>query len=182
MLRDMPASAAPVLRVTGVTKSYPGVRALDGVDFDVHAGEVHCLLGQNGAGKSTLIKVISGLVAPDTGTVELRGERLPASKPIDALKRGIATIYQELDLVPSMKAYENVALGHESKTGTMLKRAADVARTRELFTQFGHPEIDPHAVVGELSPAKQQMVSWARALSHEASVLVVDEPSAILDG
>src|SRR3954452_10615286 len=120
MLRAMPASASPalrgpgmpeaVLRVTGVTKSYPGVRALDGVDFDLHAGEVHCLLGQNGAGKSTLIKVISGLVAPDTGSVELRGEPLAPGNPIDALKRGIATIYQELDLVPSMKAYENVAL------------------------------------------------------------------------
>ena len=172
----------PVLRVRGVQKSYPGVRALDGVDFDVHAGEVHCLLGQNGAGKSTLIKVISGLVAPDTGSVELRGEPLAPGNPIDALKRGIATIYQELDLVPSMKAYENVALGHESQTGKLLRREADIARTRELFAQFGHPEIDPHAVVGELSPAKQQMVSMARALSHDASVLVLDEPSAILDG
>ena len=185
MLRDVPTGVAagePVLVVRGVTKSYPGVRALDGVDLEVRAGEVHCLLGQNGAGKSTLIKVVSGLVAPDTGTVELRGEPLALGNPIDALRRGIATIYQELDLVPTMKAYENVALGHESRKGKALDREADVRRTRELFAQFGHPEIDPHAVVGTLSPAKQQMVSMARALSHSASVLVLDEPSAILDG
>jgi ribose transport system ATP-binding protein len=192
MLRAMAASGSavlrvlpvgePVLRVRGVQKSYPGVRALDGVDFEVHAGEVHCLLGQNGAGKSTLIKVISGLVAPDAGTVELRGEPLALGNPVDALRRGIATIYQELDLVPTMKAYENVALGHETRRTRLLRREDDVARARALFTQFGHPEIDPHAIVGELSPAKQQMVSMARALSHEASVLVLDEPSAILDG
>ena len=184
---DVPAAepqpqADPVLRVRGVAKRYPGVQALEGVDLEVRAGEVHCLLGQNGAGKSTLIKVISGLVAPDSGTVEVRGEPLPLGKPLDALKRGIATIYQELDLVPSMKAYENVALGHESRRSGVLTREQDIAATRALFTQFGHPEIDPHSVVSELSPAKQQMVSMARALSHDASVLVLDEPSAILDG
>jgi ribose transport system ATP-binding protein len=172
----------PVLRVTGVQKRYPGVVALDGVDFDVQAGEVHCLLGQNGAGKSTLIKVISGLVAPDAGTVELRGEPLALGNPVDSLRRGIATIYQELDLVPSMKAYENVALGHESAATGVLRLRDDVRRARELFAELGHPEIDPHAVVGELPPAKQQMVSIARALSYNASLLILDEPSAILDG
>src|SRR5205809_6214995 len=98
---------SPLLEMTGIVKEFPGVRALDGVDLEVRAGEVHCLLGQNGAGKSTLIKVISGLVAPDSGTVELRGEPLALGNPVDALRRGIATIYQELDLVPSMRAYEN---------------------------------------------------------------------------
>jgi ribose transport system ATP-binding protein len=185
MLRPMSQAGftgQPVLTVRGVGKSYPGVRALDGVDLEVHAGEVHCLLGQNGAGKSTLIKVVSGLIAPDGGTVELMGEPLALGNPVDALRRGIATIYQELDLVPSMRAYENVALGHESRSGRLLRRDEDVRRTRELFAQLGHPEIDPHAIVGELSPAKQQMVSMARALSHEVKVLVLDEPSAILDG
>jgi ribose transport system ATP-binding protein len=172
----------PVLRVTDVRKSYPGVKALDGVDLEVHAGEVHCLLGQNGAGKSTLIKVISGLVAPDSGTVELLGEPLALGNPVDALRRGIATIYQELDLVPSMRAYENVALGHESRRARFLRRRDDVARTSELFSQFGHPELNPHALVEDLSPAKQQMVSMARALSHDVKVLVLDEASAILDG
>jgi len=174
--------AEPVLRVTGVQKRYPGVVALDGVDFDVRAGEVHCLLGQNGAGKSTLIKVISGLVAPDAGTVELHGETLSLGNPVDSLRRGIATIYQELDLVPSMKAYENVALGHEKAARGVLRFGDDVTRARELFAQLGHPEIDPHAIVGDLPPAKQQMVSIARALSYNASLLVLDEPSAILDG
>jgi len=175
-------AAAPVLTVRGVTKSYPGVQALDGVDLEVRAGEVHCLLGQNGAGKSTLIKVVSGLVAPDHGTVELLGEPLALGNPVDALRRGIATIYQELDLVPTMRAYENVSLGHEARRNRLLARDHDVRRARELFAQLGHPEIDPHAVVADLSPARQQMVSMARALSHEVKVLVLDEPSAILDG
>jgi ribose transport system ATP-binding protein len=177
----VPAGAS-VLTVRGVTKSYPGVQALDGVDLEVRAGEVHCLLGQNGAGKSTLIKVVSGLVAPDRGTVELLGEPLALGNPVDALRRGIATIYQELDLVPSMRAYENVALGHEAQRRRLLHRDHDVRRTRELFAQLGHPEISPHAIVGDLSPARQQVVSMARALSHEVKVLVLDEPSAILDG
>ena len=172
----------PVLVVSGVEKRYPGVVALGGVDLEVRAGEVHCLLGQNGAGKSTLIKVISGLVAPDAGTVELLGRPLTPGDPIDALRRGVATIYQELDLVPTMRAYENVVLGSETSSGRLLRRGADVQRARELFAQLGHPEIDPHAVVGELSPAKQQMVSMARALSHDVRLLVLDEPSAILDG
>jgi ribose transport system ATP-binding protein len=171
-----------VLRVRGVQKRYPGVVALDGVDLDVRAGEVHCLLGQNGAGKSTLIKVISGLVAPDAGTVELSGEPLTPGDPIDALRRGVATIYQELDLVPTMRAYENVALGHEARSGRLLRRGADVRRAAELFAQLGHPEIDPHVVVGDLAPSQQQVVSMARALSHEVKLLVLDEPSAILDG
>ncbi|HUR51810.1 MAG TPA: sugar ABC transporter ATP-binding protein [Mycobacteriales bacterium] len=175
-------TGVPVLTVRGVTKAYPGVQALDGVDLEVRAGEVHCLLGQNGAGKSTLIKVVSGLVAPDKGTVELLGEPLALGNPVDALRRGIATIYQELDLVPSMRAYENVTLGNESTQSRLLRRDRDVRRTRELFAQLGHPEISPDAVVGELSPARQQVVSMARALSHDVKVLVLDEPSAILDG
>jgi ribose transport system ATP-binding protein len=176
------APGTPVLRVRGVRKSYPGVQALDGVDLEVLAGEVHCLLGQNGAGKSTLIKVISGLVAPDSGTVEVAGEPLPTGDPVGALRRGVATIYQELDLVPSLRVYENVVLGHETSRGRLLRRRDDVRRAQELFAQLGHPEIDPHAVVEDLSPATQQLVSIARALSHDVRLLVLDEPSAILDG
>jgi ribose transport system ATP-binding protein len=175
-------TGSPVLVVRGVRKAYPGVQALDGVDLEVHAGEVHCLLGQNGAGKSTLIKVVSGLIAPDQGTVELLGQPLALGNPVDALRHGIATIYQELDLVPSMKAYENVFLGHEARQSGLLRRETDVRRARELFATLGHPEIDPHVLVGELSPARQQVVSMARALSHDVKVLVLDEPSAILDG
>ena len=170
-----------ILRVRGVRKTYPGVVALDGVDLDVARGEVHCLLGQNGAGKSTLIKVISGLVAPDSGTVEFDGAPLAVGDPVRALRSGIATIYQELDLVPWMRAFENVALGHESARGPLLNPQADITRTRELFAELGHPELDPEAIVGELSPSRQQMVSMARALSHEVRLLILDEPSAILD-
>ena len=170
-----------VLRVRGVQKRYPGVVALGGVDLDVSRGEVHCLLGQNGAGKSTLIKVVSGLVQPDAGSVEVNDTLLSLGRPIDALRRGVATIYQELDLVPSLTVYENVMLGHESSAVGWLRREHDVARTRELFTQLGHPEIDPYTPVEALSPAKQQLVSIARALSHDIALLILDEPSAILD-
>lgn len=171
-----------VLRVTGVTKSYPGVQALGGVDLEVAKGEVHCLLGQNGAGKSTLIKTVSGIVTPDTGTVELDGVPLPTGNPAQAMRRGVATIYQELDLVPGLKAYENVFLGHETTKAGLLDRSADIKRCAELFEQLGHPELDPEAVVETLPPAKQQVVCMARALSHDVKLLILDEPSSILDG
>src|SRR5437868_9059941 len=102
-----------VLRLTGVVKTFPGVRALDGVELDVRAGEVHCLLGQNGAGKSTLIKVLSGAHQPDSGEVILNGESVKLSSPTVAMKYGIATIYQELDLVEGLSVAENIYLGHE---------------------------------------------------------------------
>src|ERR687891_1689558 len=108
-----PSGGPPLLEVHGVVKSFPGVRALDGVDLDVRAGEVHCLLGQNGAGKSTLIKVLAGAHQPDDGRITWRGESVVLRSPIAAMRLGIATIYQELDLVEHLSVAENVHLGHE---------------------------------------------------------------------
>ena len=107
------AAAAPLLEVRGLVKDYPGVRALDGVDFDVSPGQVHCLVGQNGAGKSTLIKCVAGLVTPTHGEVLMDGIPLPPGDPAAALSRGIATIYQELDLVDGLPVADNRFLGHE---------------------------------------------------------------------
>ena len=117
--------------MTGIVKEFPGVRALDGVDLDVRAGEVHCLLGQNGAGKSTLIKVLSGFHQPDAGTIVWDGEEASFSTPAKAIEQGVATIYQELDLVPHLDVTENVYLGHEvSRAGFSQRRPGPQAGPR----------------------------------------------------
>ncbi|MFJ4834549.1 sugar ABC transporter ATP-binding protein [Streptomyces sp. NPDC088747] len=176
------APEPPLLTMSGITKSFPGVRALDGVDLDVQAGEVHCLLGQNGAGKSTLIKVLAGAHQPDDGTISWRGDIVTLRSPIAAMRLGIATIYQELDLVEGLSVAENVHLGHELTTaGFVVRGRAAKEATAALLKRLGHPEIDPARLVGELSAAQQQIVSMARALSHDVRLIVMDEPSAALD-
>ncbi|WP_406516603.1 sugar ABC transporter ATP-binding protein [Streptomyces sp. NBC_00134] len=176
------APEPPLLTMSGITKSFPGVRALDGVDLEVLAGEVHCLLGQNGAGKSTLIKVLAGAHQPDDGTITWRGERTVLKSPIAAMRLGIATIYQELDLVEGLSVAENVYLGHEPTTAGFVVRGRDArTTTAALLKRLGHGEIGPGTLVGDLSAAQQQIVSMARALSHDVRLIVMDEPSAALD-
>ncbi|MFD3573949.1 sugar ABC transporter ATP-binding protein [Streptomyces sp. NPDC058644] len=176
------APEPPLLTMSGITKSFPGVRALDGVDLQVQAGEVHCLLGQNGAGKSTLIKVLAGAHQPDDGEITWRGERTTLKSPIAAMRLGIATIYQELDLVEGLSVAENVHLGHEpTAAGFVVKGREAKTSTAALLKRLGHGEIDPGTLVGDLSAAQQQIVSMARALSHEVRLIVMDEPSAALD-
>ncbi|MGH1561397.1 sugar ABC transporter ATP-binding protein [Mumia sp. DW29H23] len=171
----------PLLQLTGIVKEFPGVRALDGVDLVVRAGEVHCLLGQNGAGKSTLIKVLSGAYHPDEGEIVMDGEPVSFTDPQAALGAGIATIYQELDLVDGLSVADNIFLGHE-KSRFGFSRVGDAHRAaRELLTSLGHPEIRPSRETGSLSAAGKQIVSMARALSRQARVIVMDEPSAVLD-
>lgn len=176
------APEPPLLTMSGITKSFPGVRALDGVDLEVQPGEVHCLLGQNGAGKSTLIKVLAGAHQPDDGEITWCGEPAVLKSPITAMRLGIATIYQELDLVEGLSVAENVFLGHEPTSAGFVVRIRD-GRTAAaaLLRRLGHPEIDPARAVGELSAAQQQIVSMARALSHDVRLIVMDEPSAALD-
>jgi len=169
-----------VLRLTDVVKTFPGVRALDGVQLEVRAGEVHCLLGQNGAGKSTLIKVLSGAHQPDSGTVEWLGQEVSFANPQAASKAGIATIYQELDLVDDLSVGENAFLGHEPRVAGFVRRGTVNRRTREILRRLGHPEIAPTRMVRTLPAAGKQVVSMARALSHEAKLIIMDEPSAVL--
>ncbi|MDI3385357.1 sugar ABC transporter ATP-binding protein [Streptomyces sp. B-S-A8] len=168
--------------MSGITKSFPGVRALDGVDLEVRAGELHCLLGQNGAGKSTLIKVLAGAHQPDGGRITWRGDTVTLKSPIAAMRLGIATIYQELDLVEGLSVAENVFLGHEPTSAGFVVRGREARQAAAgLLRRLGHPEIDPARLVGELSAAHQQIVSMARALSHDVRLMVMDEPSAALD-
>ena len=174
-------AAPPLLEMRGIVKQFPGVRALDGVDLDVAAGEVHCLLGQNGAGKSTLIKVLAGAHRPDAGEIVWAGAPVTFAAPQAAVQAGIATIYQELDLVPGLSVAENVFLGHEpARLGFTRPRELE-SRARALLRRLGHPEIPPGRELGRLSAAGQQVVSMARALSRRARLIVMDEPSAVLD-
>ncbi|GFJ85442.1 hypothetical protein Phou_096220 [Phytohabitans houttuyneae] len=169
-----------VLRLTDVVKTFPGVRALDGVQLEVRAGEVHCLLGQNGAGKSTLIKVLAGVHRPDEGQIEWLGHDFAPANPQAAMKAGIATIYQELDLVEDLSVGENTFLGHEPKVFGFVRRGYMARHTREILGKLGHSEIPSRRLVRSLPAAGKQVVSMARALSHDARLIIMDEPSAVL--
>ncbi|WET80889.1 sugar ABC transporter ATP-binding protein [Amycolatopsis sp. QT-25] len=171
-----------LLSVRGIVKTFPGVRALDGVDFDVEPGEVHCLLGQNGAGKSTLIKTLAGAHRPDGGEISWQGEPVTLPSPVAALKIGIATMYQELDLVPGLSVADNIFLGRERASFGFTRISESRTKAARLMARLGHPEIAPSTEVGKLSAAGQQLVSMARALAYDAKLLVMDEPTAALAG
>src|SRR5688500_18538174 len=130
---------APLLEMHGIVKTFPGVRALAGVDLDVRAGEAHCLLGQNGAGKSTLIQVLAGAHQPDEGHISWRGEQVVLTDPQAAMALGIATIYQELDLVAGLTVADNVFLGREHSRWGIARPAAANRAAAELLTRLGHP-------------------------------------------
>jgi ribose transport system ATP-binding protein len=169
-----------VLEIRGLTKEYPGVRALSGVDFDVVEGEIHCVVGPNGAGKSTLIKCVSGVVEPTGGEILVGGEPLPPGDPGTSLAMGVSTIYQELDLVPELSVAESVFLGHEPRRARLLDLDLMRRETGGLLGRLGHEKIPTRVPVGSLRPAAQQVVSIARALSQRVRLLIMDEPSAIL--
>jgi ribose transport system ATP-binding protein len=175
-----PTPPPPILEVIGLVKAYPGVRALNGVDFDVRAGEVHCLVGPNGAGKSTLIKCIAGSTAPTAGEIRVDGEPLVGG-PSAAIERGVATIYQELDLVGDLTVADNIFLGHERSRLGYLDRGRMGREATDLLRRVNHAGISPRTFVRDLRPAGQQIVSIARSLSHNVRLLIMDEPSAILD-
>ena len=170
-----------LLDVVGLEKSFGGAQALKGINFDVRPGEVHCVLGQNGAGKSTLIKTLSGAHQPDAGEIRWQGDVVTIANPVAAIELGIATMYQELDVVDGLSVTENIFLGHEFAAGGVLKRRDANRAARELMNRLGHPDLSPTAEVGDLSSANKQIVSMARALSHNIKLMIMDEPSAVLD-
>ena len=170
----------PLLELHNISKRYPGVIALDDVHFELNAGEVHCLLGENGAGKSTLTKILSGAIERDSGSIALDGSNLNLTSPADAIRAGIAIIYQDRKLIPSLSVGENIFLGRESVTPFhLVDRNAMVRGAREVLGELGE-SIDPDAVAETLSPAQQQMVEIAKAVSRRVRVLVLDEPTAPL--
>jgi ABC-type sugar transport system ATPase subunit len=173
------APDAPLLQMRGISKSFPGVQALKEVDLELHTGEVLALLGENGAGKSTLIKVLAGAHVPDSGSIAIGGAPTDIRTPTDARRAGVAVIYQEFNLVPSLTAAENIFLGYEPTRGGLIRKGEEHTRARELFRRIGVP-VDPGAVCRDLTVAQQQVVEIAKALATDARIVVMDEPSATL--
>src|SRR5258708_7734926 len=173
------SDGTPVLEMKGITKIFPGVTALDDVSFDCRAGEVHALVGENGAGKSTLMKILSGAYTPDRGTLVLRGQQVTFRHPREALKAGISTIYQEFNLLANRTVAQNIFLGRELMRGPFVDQGAERRQTAELLEGLG-VHIDPAAMVGSLRVAQQQVVEIAKALSLNADIVLMDEPTAAL--
>ncbi|MBO1768846.1 sugar ABC transporter ATP-binding protein [Agrococcus sp. TF02-5] len=170
----------PVLRASGIVQSFLGTTVLHGVGIELRAGEVHGLVGENGAGKSTLMKILAGAHHPDEGTIELHGERVSFSSPLQAQRAGIATVYQEFNLLVDRSIAENVWLGREPRRGPLVDRARMLRETRELLSSIGVPDLDPALPVRQLSVAEQQIVEIAKAVSLDAKVISMDEPTAAL--
>jgi rhamnose transport system ATP-binding protein len=172
---------SPLLSVRAIEKSFPGVRALSGVSFDVAKGEVHALLGENGAGKSTLIKIVSGVFPPDRGEVMVEGRPVNLERPDDARRAGIATIYQELLLFPELTVAENVFMGHAPRAGLgRLDWRAMREKTKHLLAALEIHDLQTDRIVGSLSVGNRQRVEILRALSQDARILIMDEPTAAL--
>jgi ribose transport system ATP-binding protein len=171
-----------MLTITNVSKSFPGVKALSGVNFQVQAGEIHALVGENGAGKSTLTKIIAGVYQPDEGQIEFDGQVVHWSSPAAAKAAGIHVIYQEFVLFPHLTVAENIYIGHERRGALgLLDRGKTRSDAVELLKRLG-VDIDPDAYVAELSVADQQMVEIAKALVHKVKLLILDEPTAVIAG
>ena len=173
------SAVAPLLRMTGIVKSFPGVRALDGVDLEVASGEVHALLGENGAGKSTLLKILAGAQSADSGTITISGEPVALTTPQDSQKRGVVTIYQEFTLAPNMSIADNVFIGREPGSRFFVDGRALARATEALIRRIGLDR-SPDTLVRQLSVAEQQMVEIARALSMQSRLIVMDEPTSAL--
>ena len=170
------ATGTPVVSLVGATKRYRGVAAIEGVDFDLYPGEIHALVGENGAGKSTICKVLSGVVRLDEGQLRIDGRDVQFRQPRDALQAGIAMVYQETSLVPSMTVGQNVEFGHEA----LFNRLGRVNIGAQQLLRRMNFHVDPTALVSTLGAAKKQMVEIARALRADAKVVIFDEPTATL--
>ncbi len=169
-----------VLALRGIAKSFPGVRALDRVDFEVRTGEIHALVGENGAGKSTLLKILTGVIAPDAGEIEIHGVRIAPKSPREAELAGISAIYQEVDLVPELSLAENLALGREPTRWWGIDRRAVRERARARMAELGL-ELDVARPARSFPIGVQRLVCIARALERDARLVLYDEPTASLE-
>ncbi|MGA2545520.1 MAG: sugar ABC transporter ATP-binding protein [Rectinemataceae bacterium] len=174
------ADRVPLVQMRAIVKRFPGVLALDRVDFDLLPGEVHMLLGENGAGKSTLIKVLSGAYTRDSGDIFVHGGRVDIRSPMDPPKLGLRFIYQELNLVPQLDVARNMFLGDEPRTLGFVRQRELYDTAARCLENF-HINLDPRAIVGRLSVTQQKLVEIARALHKDAQVLVMDEPTDVLE-
>ncbi|MEZ4667444.1 MAG: sugar ABC transporter ATP-binding protein [Anaerolineae bacterium] len=176
----MTMQISPILQMRGIGKRFPGLVALNGVEFALRRGEIHALIGQNGAGKSTLMKILAGVYPLEEGEMLLDGQPVRFSHPRDALQKGIGTVYQDLSLVPRLSVTENIFLGREAGNGIVVDQATDRKQAVEILKRLGVKDIDVDALVRDLPLAQQQLVEVAKVLSYQPSILVLDEPTAAL--
>lgn len=168
-----------ILTMKGIDKSFPGVHALDHVDLEVRKGEVHALMGENGAGKSTLMKVLTGIYSKDSGTITYEGKEVEFTNPREAQDAGIVIVHQELNMLGHLTVAQNIFIGREIMKGKLIDDKKMNEEAKKLFDQLGI-DIDPKETMSRLTVGKQQMCEIAKAISHEAKVIVFDEPSAAL--
>lgn len=169
----------PLLELHEINKSFPGVHALKNVSLSLFMGEVLALVGENGAGKSTLIKILGGAFKADTGRIVLQGRKTNLQSPKEAQEKGISVIYQEFNLIPDLKVYENIFLGREKKDKIFIEKKSEIQQSLDLFEKIG-VQINPVSRCRDLSVAEQQIVEIAKALSVDAGIIIMDEPSAVL--
>ena len=174
-----PTTAAPALRMQGIGKSFPGIRALSDVDLEVRSGEVHAIVGENGAGKSTLMKILAGVHQPDEGFLELSGERVRITGQSDALRRGIGMVYQELNLVPDLTVAENISLGRTPSRFGVVDNRALLRDARRVLDELD-ARIEPSQLVGSLTVSQQQIVEIAKVYASGPRIVVLDEPTSSL--
>jgi inositol transport system ATP-binding protein len=170
-----------ILKLQDVSKTFPGVKALDNVTINFEQSEVHAVVGENGAGKSTLMKIIAALYRHDSGQVIMNGKEIHFQSPVDAIKNGIAMIHQELTPIPHMKVYENIFIGREIQTKLfkIINRRAMIEATNSLFNDL-EIEIDPNVIIKDLSVAERQLIEIAKAISFQPQILIMDEPTSAL--
>ncbi|HOJ01517.1 MAG TPA: sugar ABC transporter ATP-binding protein, partial [Anaerolineaceae bacterium] len=170
-----------ILEMHDIKKHFPGVQALKGVDFNVHQGEIHALVGQNGAGKSTLLKILAGIYIPEQGSIKVNGTELTKWNPQKIMDMGISFIYQELNLIQSMTVTQNLFIGSESRNALGLTDWKKMrARAKDALARIGVMDIDVNVPIRDLTVAKQQLVAIARALAQNPKLLVLDEPTSRL--
>ena len=174
-------ASSQLLALSGVSKEFPGVKALNNVSFDLNEGEVHAIVGENGAGKSTLMKILSGIYKKDSGEIIYRGKSVSIPNPFEAQKLGISIIHQELNLMPHLSVAENIFIGREDRFpgGVFLNNKKLVQAAVDLLKEL-ELNLNPNDIVGELTIAKQQMVEIAKAVSYRGSVIIMDEPTSSL--
>ncbi len=168
-----------ILTMNGIDKSFPGVHALDHVDFELRRGEVHALMGENGAGKSTLMKVLTGIYTKDSGVITFEGREVEYHNKREAQDDGIVIVHQELNMVGDLTVAQNIFIGREFKKGFMIDDKKMIEESKKLFDEL-HISIDPKAKMSDLTVGKQQMCEIAKAISHKAKIIIFDEPSAAL--
>lgn len=174
-------TAKQLLSLSGVSKEFPGVKALDNVSFDLNEGEVHAIVGENGAGKSTLMKILSGIYKKDSGEITYRGKSVNIPSPFEAQRLGISIIHQELNLMPHLTVAQNIFIGRENRRpGRLLLDNPKLNEEAKKLLADLELNLDPKAIVGELTIAKQQMVEIAKAVSYRGSVIIMDEPTSSL--